>query len=200
MKILLLDDHKLLGESLKSNLEVSSKVTSVEITVDVGKAMDNILKLKYDLVLMDISLKNISKKDGLELTKEILRKNRFIKIVILTGFDFPEYEMYARNIGASGFISKNVGIGELIDKLEFISKGGKIFKTIDMALERLTEKEMKILCLYCEGKTRKEISDILMISMRTLANYLNVIYNKLGVHNYQEMMQKAIKLGYVITK
>ena len=64
-------------------------------------------------------------------------------------------------------------------------------------LTDLTEQELKIIKLYAQGYSRNDIANDLYISLRTLANHLNTIYEKLGVKNYQEMIHKATLLGYV---
>lgn len=197
MKILLIDDHKLLSENLKNSLERSKEVELVDICEKADQIKELAVSGKYDIVLMDINLRGISEKDGLVLTKEILAERSGIRIVMLTGFDLKGYELEARRIGASGFFSKEIGTSELIQKLKLVYEGKTMFTRSREYEEPLTEKEKRILELYCGGEGRKEVAEKMHISMRTLANHLNTIYEKMDVSNYQEMVQKALKEGYV---
>lgn len=197
MKILLIDDHKLLSENLKNSLEQSKEVELVDICEKADQIKEMAASGKYDIVLMDINLRGISEKDGLILTKEILADRPGICIVMLTGFDLKGYELEAKRIGASGFFSKEIGTSELIQKLKLVYEGKTMFTHSREYEEPLTEKEKRILELYCGGKGRKEVAEKMHISMRTLANHLNTIYEKMDVSNYQEMVQKALKEGYV---
>lgn len=197
MKILLVEDHKLFSESLKNNLERTGEVTCTELCGSDKDIMEAALSGKFDLILMDINLKRVTQKDGLTLAEEVFRINPEIKIVILTGFDLRGYEMEAKRIGAKGFLSKEIGTAELMEQLRKVYNGGTAFDKRDEYEEPLTQKERLVLELYCTGLTRKEVAQRMNISMRTLANHLNVIYDKLSVGNYQEMLQKAMREGYI---
>lgn len=200
MRILLIDDHKLIVEGIKNSL--SNYMTNVVIDVISDLHNYNIIDIvsRYDILILDINLNKGGDMDGLSLAKKILDVYPEKKICFLTGFDLPGYENEARRIGAYGFISKKVGIEELVNTIKMIMQGETVFPTKRIWLEELTEKEREILELYCHGHSRKDITYILGISMRTLANHLNVIYEKLDVSNYQEMVQKAIRMGYLLPK
>ncbi len=200
MNILLIDDHKLIVEGLKNSLIGKLSGSTISTITDFQKTdIMNTVK-DYDLILLDINLNKIGTIDGLTLGKEILKKYSDKKICFLTGFDLPGYENEARKIGAKGFISKEVGISDLVRKIEAILEGQTVFSKNKVWMEDLTPKEEEILQLYCQGYKRKEIANKLEISIRTLANHLNSIYEKLDVSNYQEMVQKAIRLGYMLPK
>lgn len=177
-------------------------MTNVVIDVISDLHNYNIIDIvsRYDILILDINLNKGGDMDGLSLAKKILDVYPEKKICFLTGFDLPGYENEARRIGAYGFISKEVGIEELVNIIKMIMQGETVFPTKRIWLEELTEKEREILELYCHGHSRKDITYILGISMRTLANHLNVIYEKLDVSNYQEMVQKAIRMGYLLPK
>lgn len=197
MKILLVEDHKLFSESLKNNLEKTGEASCRELCgseEDIRKAA---LSGEYDVILMDINLKGLAEKDGLSLAEEICRKNPEARVVMLTGFDLRGYEMEAKRIGARGFITKDISTEELIKRLHTVCEGGISFGKVREYEEPLTKKERQVLELYCAGLSRKEVAQKMGISMRTLANYINIIYEKLDVGNYQEMLQKALREGYV---
>jgi len=200
MKLLLIDDHKMIGESLKESLKANISVESVDILIDPTKVMERILEKKYDIILMDINMGKASNKSGLEIAKDLIQSYPEIKIVMLTGFDLIGYEKEAKRIGTKGFISKDEDIHTLVDKLERVMQGETFFKNIINYSNELTEREKQIIKLYCGGKTRKEVSEILDISMRTVANSISTIYEKLYITNYQELILKAIEMGLVHVK
>lgn len=198
MNILLIDDHGMFSESLKLTLERDKSIEKVDILEDINEAKYKILNKEYDIILMDINIKRITgNKDGLMVTKELLEKDKALKIVILTGFDMPGYEMEAQKIGARGFICKDEYTEILIEKLKKVYNGKKVFKKETMYIDELTEREKEILILYSSGLSRKEVAEKCYISVGSLAVTLNRIYEKLDVRNYQEMINKALELGYI---
>lgn len=199
MNILLIEDHKILADSLKDSLEKTN-----EINVLVLKELHELeFKIKFedlDLILMDINLKGLTKEEeqGLEISERLIKKYPDIKIVILTGYNLKYYQDLAKNIGCYGFISKEVDTKTLIKNLEKIAfEGEKIFPKQSNAIEELTINEIKIIQLYASGLTRQEVAKKSFISLRSLAVSLNRIYRKLGVQNYQDMTNKARELGYI---
>ncbi len=197
MKLLLIDDHKMIGKSLKEFLKMNSSIESIDVFIDPIKAMESILEKEYDIILMDINMGKASNKSGLEIAKDLIQRYPEIKIVMLTGFDLIGYEREAKRIGAKGFISKDEDVDTLVDKLRRVMQGETFFKNIISCSNGLTEREEEIIRLYCEGKTRKEVSEILGISVRTVANAISTIYEKFYITNYQELVLKAIEMGLV---
>lgn len=197
MKLLLIDDHKMIGKSLKESLKMNSSIESIDVFIDPIKAMESILEKEYDIILMDINMGKASNKSGLEIAKDLIQRYPEIKIVMLTGFDLIGYEREAKRIGAKGFISKDEDVDTLVDKLRRVMQGETFFKNIISCSNGLTEREEEIIRLYCEGKTRKEVSEILGISVRTVANAISTIYEKFYITNYQELVLKAIEMGLV---
>ena len=200
MKILLIEDHRLLSESLKNSLLRYSDIQCVE-TVDYkttkSEIISKILRNSFDLLLIDINIKKILDIDGLELCRNILKEKSDCKIIILTGYDYYAFEKEAKKSGAAGFLNKDIGTDKLYNIIKEIIKGKRHFKISEDKLTDLTDKELEIINLYAQGFTRNEVASKLFISLRTLANHLNIIYDKLDVKNYQEMLRKATLLGYI---
>ena len=200
MKILLVDDHKLLGQGLAKMLVKYEDIEEVKV-IDNPVRLEEIESLvkseDFDIILLDINIKKIIDIDGLELCREILKVDQTAKIIMLTGYDFYGLEKEAREIGAAGFINKEIEIEDLYTSIKKVINGDKIFKIEEDKYMDLTDKEIDIVRLYAMGLTRQEIADKLDISLRTIANHLQNIYSKLDVKNYQEMIRKATLLGYV---
>lgn len=200
MKILLVEDHKLLSQGLKTSLldfEVVSEVQSIDYPTDRRSVLNLIERESFDIILLDINIKKILDIDGLSLAGLILEQNKDEKVVILTGYDYYGLEKEAKDLGAAGFLNKDLSINILIKNLESILEGDRIFKIKEDKYMDLTEREKDIINLYARGISRNQVCDYLNISLRTLANHLSTIYDKLNVNNYQEMIHEATLLGYV---
>ena len=198
MKILLIEDHKMVATSLKMSLETDESI-SVDIVNNVRELSINESVLNYDLLLIDINLTGIEGTiNGLDVAEELINKYEDLKIVILTAYKLDFYIKRAKRIGCKGFISKEEETSKLIEDIKSIAlKGKAIFPEDNHMLEPLTKSEIHIVKLYSNGLSRKELAKELNTNVRSLAVSLSRIYQKLGVRNYQEMIDKVRELGYV---
>lgn len=192
MKILLLDDHRILGQSIKMLLEEESDVTCdyISSSENLMEALEN----SYDILLLDINLK--AEKTGLDLVEEVLEIYPKQKIVVLTSYDLVNYRKIAFDLGVKDFINKSVEASELVNRLRAVNGGGKI-KNSPQILETLTEREVEVLREMIKGENKKDIAKKLFISERTLYNHISNIYEKLGAKNIVEAYNRAMELGYI---
>lgn len=191
MKILLLDDHKIFGESLKVLLE--ERGISCTYTSSIKNFYEEV-EGDYDIILLDINLKE--EETGFDILDKLYDKNK--KIVILTSYDMINYKRLALEKGARDFINKSLDVDEVIERLEKVYKDEKIsFDEDEKIIEPLTKREEEILIEVLSGLTKKEIADKLYISERTLYNHLANIYAKLGAKNAIEAYKIALELGYI---
>ena len=198
MRILLIEDHKMVASSLKMSLEKENSIT-VDIINNVSELdIDGIIS-SYELLLIDINLTGIEGTvNGLDLAEKLIEKYKDIKIVILTAYKLDFYIKRAKKIGCNGFISKEEETNKLIQNIKnIVEEDKRIFPEENRMLEPLTKCELKIVRLYSEGMSRKELAKELNINVRSLAVTLSRIYQKLDVRNYQEMIDKVHELGYV---
>ncbi|MCA5586539.1 response regulator [Finegoldia magna] len=198
MKILLIEDHKMVATSLKMSLETEQSI-SVDVIDCIEKLNTDKSILSYDLLLIDINLTGIEGTvNGLDLAERLIEDYRDIKIVILTSYKLEFYIKRAKEIGCRGFISKEEDTKNLIQYIKSIVEKDKIiFPEENHMLESLTKYELKIVRLYSNGMSRKELAKELNTNVRSLAVSLSRIYQKLNVRNYQEMIDKVRELGYV---
>lgn len=198
MKILLIEDYKMVATSLKMSLETEQSI-SVDIIDCIEKINTDKSILSYDLLLIDINLTGIEGTvNGLDLAERLIEDYRDIKIVILTAYKLEFYIKRAKEIGCRGFISKEEDTKNLIQYIKSIVEKDKIiFPEENHMLESLTKYELKIVRLYSNGMSRKELAKELNTNVRSLAVSLSRIYQKLNVRNYQEMIDKVRELGYV---
>src|SRR3712207_7504689 len=147
LKILLIDDHKILAQGLAISLSKFDSVEKIDV-VDSEFTIDGILdKIKlehYDIILMDLNIKKICQTDGIDLSIHILDIIPNIKILGLTGYDYPYFERECYRVGMSGFANKEIDTSELYSIIIKILKGNLHFsenKIIDD--ENLTSREIR---------------------------------------------------------
>lgn len=197
MKILLIEDHKMMASSLKEFLE-KDDFFDIDLLEDLKNLEDINFLRSYDILLVDINLRGFEESlNGLDLAEKILNKDKNIKIVILSGYDLFFYGERAKSLGAYAFISKEEDMEILRNKLREVYLHDKKFFKEKEIIENLTEKEVEIVKLYCSGLKRSQVAKELFISERSLAVMLNRIYQKLYINNYQELMKKAMDLGII---
>ncbi|NMW84321.1 response regulator transcription factor [Peptoniphilus sp. AGMB00490] len=193
MKIILLDDHKIFGESLKMLLEEQEEISCAY----VSKAQDflkMIQKNAYDIFLIDINLKD--DKTGLDLIKDLVDYNPKQKIIVLTSYDLDNYKDMAFKLGVKDFINKSVETHELLERIKNVNNGNykKMNKSI---IDPLTNREIEVLKELIKGGSKKDIAMKLFISERTLYNHIANIYHKLQAKNIVEAYNKAMEIGYI---
>lgn len=194
MKIILLDDHKLFGSSIKLLLEEQDEIEFCDYVSTIDDLFKYLQIKNYDIALLDINLK--SEKTGLDLIGEVLEIYPDINVVILTSYDLKNYKETAYKLGVKDFINKSVDIDDLIERLVRVNEGKhKIFNINDKPL--LTDSEKIVLKELVKGSNKKDIANKLFISERTLYNHISNIYSKLGVNNAIEAFNKAMELGYI---
>ncbi|MGA9755341.1 MAG: response regulator transcription factor [Desulfobaccales bacterium] len=214
-KILLADDHVMFRRGVRSIIQ---GITDVEV---VGEASDGLelLRLLHEvtpnLVILDISMPNLR---GLEATREIKMVNPGVKVLILTMHKDREYLYHALTAGAEGYLLKEDADGELIAAIETLRKGGTFISPLlstqmaDIFVEKfrsggelraapgepLTVREREIIKLIAEGKSSKEIGELLFISSRTAQHHRANIMRKLHVKKTADLVKYAIQKGYVM--
>ena len=193
MKIILLDDHKIFGESLKMLLEEQDEISCAYVSKS-QEFLKMIKKETYDIFLIDINLKD--DKTGLDLIKDLIEDNPKQKIIVLTSYDLDNYKDMAFDLGVKDFINKSVETHELLERIINVYKGN--YKKIDKHItDPLTKREIEVLEELIKGSSKKDIAKKLFISERTLYNHIANIYDKLMAKNIVEAYNKAMELGYI---
>ena len=203
MKILLVDDHKIIRQVLSEHL--IEKLDAEVVEAGNGIEAYNIFKEDtFDLVITDI---NMPKKDGIELVKEINKINSKQKIIALSMMDDEVSIKKMLKAGASGYMLKEGNASELITAVEKVMNGDKFYsplvtETIMQSLmssrknyknANLTKREHEILYLIFKEKSNQEIADELFISLRTVETHKHNIMEKTGSRNMAGLVKFAIR-------
>ena len=194
MKIILLDDHKIFGQSLKILLEEEETIEICDYISNIDDFLERIDQDKYDILLIDINLKE--EITGLDLIRNILFKNPKEKIIVLTSYDLANYKDIAFGLGVKDFINKSIERDDLIRRIKNVYQG-KSKESTKSIKDPLTNRELEVLEELIKGSRKKDIAQKLYISERTLYNHISNIYDKLGAKNIVEAYNKAMELGYI---
>ncbi|MCH5264445.1 MAG: response regulator transcription factor [Lachnospiraceae bacterium] len=199
MRVLIVDDDKLVALSLKTILEADSQIEVAGIGSSGAEAIALFETLRPDILLMDIRMEGMT---GLEAGSRILEKEPATKILFLTTFSDDEYIVKALRMGAKGYILKQnfesiapaliaVHNGQTVFGDEITNKLPNLMNPSsgmpDFGSYDITEKEMEIIRQVAEGLNNKEIAEKLFLSEGTVRNYLSVILDKLGLRDRTQL-------------
>lgn len=211
IRVLLADDHSVFREGLRVILDRQSDMTVVGEAEDGIEATKKASELAPDIVLMDI---NMPVGDGVEASRLIAAQNPQLGIIILTTYGETTHVIEALEAGARGCVLKSVRPEELIEIIRVVHQGGTVLgpgvaNTLLEVFHRLADdsqggppvslskREAEILCLVAQGKSNKDIADLLSLSDQTIKNRLSAIYLKLKVANRAEAVTYAIQQGLI---
>lgn len=195
MKIIIIDDDKLVCSSLKIILSIESNIEVIGIGHNGMDAINFYEEYHPDVILMDIRMEQMT---GLEAGAILLEKYPQAKILYLTTFLDDEYIITALRIGAKGYMLKQdfdtivtalqaVHNGQNVYGNEIVTKLPKLLQphsTLDTYQNyQITEKEYEIICKISDGLSNKEISEILFLSEGTIRNYISLILEKLQLRD-----------------
>ena len=195
IKVLLIDDDKLVCSSLKIILSAQEDIEVVGIGNNGKEAVSLYKKLLPDILLMDIRMDEMS---GLEAGEILLKESPEARILYLTTFLDDDYIIKALNIGAKGYMLKQdydsivpslraVILGQNVYGNEIVSKLPSLLShTFDSSIyenHEITDKELSIIQLIAEGKSNKEMAQELFLSEGTIRNYISTILEKLDLRD-----------------
>lgn len=202
IRILIVEDQTILRDALCANLRAFDEFEVVGGISNSDIALHTCHKLKPDLVLMDICTENNS--SGLEATKAIKKELPHIRVVIMTAMPEITFIDRAKEAKADSFIYKNISLNSLVSCIKNTIDGYSIYPTSSLPKlsnnAELTPKELEILRLICEAKSRKEIAQELYFSEGTIKAYISTILQKTGYDSISKLAIFALSHGYINSK
>jgi two-component system, NarL family, response regulator len=200
IRIMFADDHLIVREGLVTVIGEEPDFEFVGFAEDGLQACDEYARLLPDVLLLDLRM---PKRDGLEVTRELVGKFQ-AKVIILTTFDNDEDIKQSLKAGAKGYLLKEAEKEEIIDAIRTVARGGNYLpaklggRLANFAFRaELTERELDVLRLMCSGKSNKEIGAKLFITEGTVKTHVKSIFYKLDVISRSEAVSTAIRRGLV---
>jgi len=197
IKVLIADDHAVVRMGLASLLTTNKEVDVVGDAFDGEDAVRKTLKLKPDVIVMDLMM---PRKDGVTATAEIHEKSPGTKILLLTTFSSSENIAKALKAGARGAVMKSSSNDELISAILSVARGERFLSSDveqllaeDPPVPDLSQRQIQILESVGRGLTNKEISTQLEIGLESVKSHIKIILEKLGAANRAEAVSIASK-------
>ena len=212
IRVLVVDDHTIVRDGICALLALAGDMEVVGEATNGNEALKMVKEVTPDVVLMDIAMPIMG---GLEATRRMRKESPATKVLVLTQYDDKEYVFPVIESGASGFISKAAASSELVTGIRSIYRGdaflspsvAKIMvedyqrtaaeRTKQDPYNELTERERDILKLLAEGHSTAEISEMLVITTKTVEGHKTNLMAKLGIHNRVDLVKYALRKGII---
>jgi DNA-binding NarL/FixJ family response regulator len=212
VRILLGDDHTLVRQGLRRILEGRQDWEVVAEASDGRDAVQRALAIQPNVAILDIGMPRLN---GIEATRQIVRRSPEVRVLILSMHANEAYILQALKAGAKGYMLKDSADTELIRGVESIAAGKSYFspavakvmlddyvrhlsnKGIVDRFESLSEREREVFQLVAEGRSNKEVADLLSVSPATVETHRAHILQKLDVHNTAELVLYAVRRGVI---
>ncbi|MDD1640897.1 MAG: response regulator [Methylococcaceae bacterium] len=210
ISVLLVDSHELVRTGIEALLNAAEDIAVVGVAKSGEEAVDAMATLSPDVVLMDVNMPGIG---GIEASRKILQDNPEAKIITLSFNNDGPITPQLFKLGVLGFISKNSPVDEMINAIRKVM-AGDCYLSADVAnnlaiqslpgyyespFSKLSRRESEVVNLILQGKSIKEMSELLILSDKTVNTYRYRLYDKLNIKNDVELTRLAFKFGHIDT-
>jgi len=209
IKVLLVDDHAIIREGLRSLLEKQPEMEVIADTEDGRKAIELVRELMPNIVIMDISMPGLN---GIEATRQITAEFPLVKVIALSIHSKRRFVADMLSAGATGYILKECLFDELVQAIKAVAAGGRYLSpritdvvvndyvkrlstTAYSPFESLKVREREVLQLVAEGKSTKQIALYLHVSTKTIEANRRQVMEKLNIHSVAELTKYAVREG-----
>jgi DNA-binding NarL/FixJ family response regulator len=209
VRLLIADDHPLVRSGMRALLAAAEDVEVVGEAANGDEAVTKAASLQPEVIVMDLAMPGIN---GIEATRRIVQTHPQMRVLVVTLFEDDDSVFAALRAGARGYILKDATEVEVLRAIRAVSSGDAIFsatiaqRLIDffaaprppqaaLPFPELTEREREILALIAQGQSNAEIAQSLVISLKTVRNYISNIFSKLQVADRSHAIIRAREAG-----
>jgi two-component system, NarL family, response regulator NreC len=212
IRILLADDHTVMRRGLRLLLEQQTDFHVVAEADDGRQAVELAAAQHPNVAVLDIGMPNLN---GIEATRQMRAADPSISVVVLSMHADESYVLRALKAGAKGYLLKNSAEADLIQAVRAVAEGKSFFspvigrmlledymrqvakREVEDSYDLLTPREKEILQLLAEGKTNKEVANVLKLSLYTVESHRGNILEKLDLHSVPELILYAVRKGII---
>lgn len=212
IRVLLAEDHTIVRKGLRALLDDETDIEVVGEAEDGRETVRQVERVCPDVVLMDITMPLLN---GVEATRQIKSQHPEVQVLGLTRHENEEYIYQLLRAGASGYVVKQAAPAELVEAIRAVFEGDTFLSpSINPSMveeyirqakamvksgpdERLTPREREVLQLVAEGRTNREIAQVLSISIKTVEHHRANLMSKLDLYSAAELTQYAIRTGVI---
>jgi two-component system response regulator NreC len=212
IRIILADDHAVMRRGLRLVLEQQTDFEVVGEASDGRGAVSLAESAKPDIALLDITMPNLN---GIEAARQISEKLSGVSVIVLSMHADESFVLRSLKAGARGYLLKESAEADLINAVRLVSEGKSFFspsvsrmlvedyvrqlqeKDVEDSYELLTTRERELLQLIAEGKSNKDIANMLNLSLYTVETHRSNILSKLNLHSVPELILYAVRKGII---
>lgn len=213
IRVILADDHRVMRSGLRLLLERQSDLEVVGEAADGRETVELAARLAPDVVVMDVAMPNLN---GIEATRRIAASNSHVGVAILSMHSDESYVIRSLRAGAKAYLLKDSAEADLIAAIRAIHAGRSFFspaisrmlqedfvremqsRGAEDSYELLTAREREVLQMIGEGRTNKEVANLLGLSLYTVETHRTHILQKLNLHSVPELILYAVRKGFIV--
>ncbi len=206
IRVLVVDDHRIVLRGIE---EILLNTPDIRVMADAftgREALDRLARDEFDIVLLDISLPD---RNGLEVLKLIKERKPRLPVLILSMHPEEQYAIRALRAGASGYLTKESALEELISAIRRVARGRryvsnalaeKLAFDLDTATarpphEKLSDREYEVMRMIGAGMRNRDIAAVLFMSPKTVTTYKSRIFQKMGIKSSAEIVRYLLEAG-----
>jgi len=200
IRVILVDDERLIRESVKTLLEMEDDIEVVGTAADGAEALHLARKVKPDVAVLDLQMPEL---DGIEVAEKMIQEKLETRSVIVTSHGLPGVLSSAMKSGVTGFVPKDVPVSTLVEAIRKAARGVNYVdptiaaEALQLGDNPLTEREQEMLRMVLQGATPEQIAKTLHLAESTVGNHLWRAAGKLSSSNRHEAAHFACSVGWI---